>query len=60
MLAVSKIATSTLSKLAPVAKTGAKVGIKGSLFALKLSSSMTSMVGTAVMGGIYLLFHLTK
>ena len=64
MFAVGKIAGSTLSKFAPVAKTGAKaglnVGIKGSLFALKMTSSMMSMVGSAVLGGIYLLYQLSK
>ena len=64
MFAVGKIAGSTLSKIAPIAKTGAKVGlnvgVKGSLMALKMTSSMMSMVGSAVLGGIMLLFHLSK
>lgn len=59
-----KLAGNTLSKIAPVGKTVAKVGlnvgIKGGLTALKMTSSMMTMVGSAVLGGLMLLYQMSK
>lgn len=65
MFAVAKLATSTISKVAPtvgktVAKTALSTAVKLPLTALKLTSSMMSMVGGGILGAIMLLYQLSK
>lgn len=70
MFAVAKIAESSVAKheastlarkVAPtIGKTALNVGVKGTITAMKMTSSMMSMIGSAVLGGLVLLFQLSK
>lgn len=61
MFKVAKIAGSTLSKVAPtIGKTALSTAVKLPLTALKMTSSMIPMVGSALLGGIMLLYQFMK
>ena len=61
MFKVAKLAESTLVKIAPsVGKTALSTAVKLPLTALKMTSSMIPMIGSAIIGGIMLLYQFMK
>lgn len=64
MLKLASLGKTTLSKVAPLGKQVAKAGlttaVKLPLTLARLSSSMIPMIGSVVLGGIYLLIKSMK
>lgn len=64
MFKVAKLAESTLVKIAPsigkAVPTVGKIAVKGSLTALKMTSSMIPMVGSALLGGLIFFYQFLK